>query len=106
MLSILADAVAADANISQTFILVGLSALFFYFILWRPDKKRRMKMKYLRDHLKKGDIVIAMGIRATVDEINDRTVILKQYDGSKIEMLRAAITEIESSIDIDSIKSD
>ena len=99
MLTILADSAAGEANISQTFILVGLSALFFYFILWRPDKKRRMKMKYLRDHLKKGDIVIAMGIRATVHELNDRTVILKQCDGSKMEMLRAAITEIEASID-------
>ena len=99
MISILADAAAGEANISQTFILVGLSALFFYFILWRPDKKRRAKMKYLRDHMKKGDVVIAMGIRATVDKINDRTVILKQCDGSKIEMLRAAITEIESSME-------
>ena len=99
MISILADAAAGEANISQTFILVGLSALFFYFILWRPDKKRRTKMKHLRDNMKKGDVVIAMGIRATVDKINDRTVILKQCDGSKMEMLRAAITEIESSLE-------
>lgn len=58
MLTILADSAAGEANISQTFILVGLSALFFYFILWRPDKKRRMKMKYLRDHLKKGILLL------------------------------------------------
>ena len=87
---------ATESNASQTLILVGLTALFFYFIIWRPDQKRRKRMKYLREHLKKGDTVIAMGIRATVDEVNDRTVILKQIDGSKIEMIKGAISEIES----------
>jgi len=96
MNAILADANSAgNGSISQTFIMVAIFALFSYFVLWRPDKKRREKMKKLRDSLRKGDKVIAMGIVATVFEIHDRTVILKQYDGSKIEMLKAAISEVD-----------
>ncbi len=96
MKAILADANSAgNGGISQTFIMVAIFALFSYFVLWRPDKKRREKMKKLRDSMKKGDKVIAMGIVATVYEIHDRTVILKQYDGSKIEMLKAAISEVD-----------
>lgn len=95
-MNVLAQA-AGDGNISQTFILIGITALFFYFIIWRPDHQRRKKMKYLRDHLKKGDTVIAMGIRATVDEIKDSTVILRQVDGSKVEMIKGAISQVEST---------
>ncbi|MCH9617855.1 MAG: hypothetical protein SP4CHLAM5_12070 [Chlamydiia bacterium] len=89
---------AAGATISQPIIMIAIFVLISYFVLWRPDKKRRAKMKKLRDSIKKGDVVIAMGIRATIDQVKDRTVILKQCDGSKMEMLKAAISEVESSM--------
>jgi len=92
-----AEGVARDQNMVQTLIMVGVAIVFFYFILWRPEQKRRKKLEALRKSLKRGDKVIAMGIRATVDDVKERTVILKQVDGSKIEMLTAAITEIEAA---------
>jgi preprotein translocase subunit YajC len=97
MTFILADA-STGATISQPIIMIAIFVLISYFVLWRPDKKKRAKMKKLRDTMKKGDVVIAMGIRATIDEVKDRTVILKQCDGSKMEMLKAAISEVESSM--------
>jgi len=95
----LADAAAPakGQDAYQTMIMVGIAVVFFYFILWRPEQKRRKKMESLRKSLKRGDKVIAMGIRATVDDVKERTVILKQVDGAKIEMLTAAITEVESA---------
>ncbi|MCH9811214.1 preprotein translocase subunit YajC [bacterium] len=94
----LADA-AASQNVSQPIIMIAIFVLISYFVLWRPDRKRRAKLQRLRENMKKGDVVIAMGIRATIDEVKDRTVILKQCDGSKMEMLKAAISEIEASTD-------
>ena len=88
--------VARDQNMMQTLVMVGVAIVFFYFILWRPEQKRRKKLEALRASLKRGDKVIAMGIRATVDDVKERTVILKQVDGSKIEMLTAAITDVET----------
>lgn len=95
----LAEAVtpSKEQGFYQTFIMIGLAVVFFYFILWRPEQKRRKKMETMRKGLKKGDKVIAMGIRATVDEVRENTVVLRQFDGAKIEMLIAAITEVESS---------
>lgn len=92
-----AETTPSDQNqgFFQALILVGIAIVFFYFILWRPEQKRRQKLESMRKNLKKGDRVIAMGIRATVDEVREKTVILKQIDGAKIEMLMAAITEVE-----------
>jgi preprotein translocase subunit YajC len=88
---------AAPGGIEPTLLMIGLAVVFFYFILWRPEQKRRKKMQSLRDSMKKGDRVTAMGIVGTVHEIKDKTVVLASVDGSKIEMLKGAISEIEAS---------
>lgn len=83
-----------DQGMWQTLMMVAVALIFFYFILWRPEQKRRKAMEEQRNSLKKGDKVTAMGIVGTVIKIEDNTVILKMYDGSKIQFLKAAINEI------------
>lgn len=78
----------------QTAVMIGIAILFFYVILWRPEQKRRKALEEQRNKLKKGDRVTAMGIIGTVDKVDKDSVILKMVDGSKIEMLAAAITEV------------
>jgi len=91
------DAPAKGNPLIQTLVMVLIAGFFFYFILWRPEKKRRKKMEEQRNSLKKGDRVTAMGIIGTVDKIEENTVILKMIDGAKIEILKAAITDVQSS---------
>ena len=88
---------AKEGGMYQSLIMIGVFILFSYFILYRPEQKRKKRLEALRKNLKKGDKVIAMGIRATVDEVRERTVILSNPDGSKVEMLSGAITEVETS---------
>lgn len=90
----LTEAPAASDSMWQTFILIGTAVLFFYFILYRPEQKRRKALEEQRSTLKKGDKVAAVGIIGTVSQILDNTVILRMVDGSKIEVLKAAITDI------------
>ncbi len=80
----------------QTLIMIGIAIVFFYFILWRPEQKRRKSMEQKRSAMKKGDKVTAMGIVGTIDRIKEQTVILKMVDGSKIEFVKAAITEVRA----------
>jgi preprotein translocase subunit YajC len=97
--SLLADeaaaAPAAGSNLTQTLMLLGFGVVFFYFLLWRPEKKRRKAMELQRSSLKKGDRVTAMGIIGSVVRIQDNTVILKMVDGSKIEVLKMAISDVQ-----------
>lgn len=89
------DLTSREYGLYQSMIMIGVAIIFFYFILWKPEQKRRRRLEMMRASLKKGDIVIAMGIRATVDEIKKKTVILRQIDGSKMEILPGVINEIE-----------
>ena len=86
---------SSGGGITQTLIMIGVALVFFYFILWRPEQKRRKSAEQLRASLKKGDKVTAMGIIGKVDRIQEQTVILKMIDGSKIEMLKGAITDVQ-----------
>ncbi len=83
-----------DQQLWQTVIMIAVAMLFFYFILWRPEQKRRKALEAQRDSMKKGDKVTAMGIIGIVLRIQEQTVILKMYDGSKIEVLKGAITDV------------
>ncbi len=90
---LLADAMR-DQNLWQTLMMLGVAVVFFYFILWRPEKKRRKAMETKRSSLKQGDQVTAMGIIGEVSKIEDNAVILSMVDGNKIKVLKAAITEV------------
>lgn len=95
-----------DQNMWQTMIMISIAFLFFYFLLIRPEQKRRKIMEDQRSALKKGDRVTAMGIIGTVLRIQEQSVILKMYDGSKIEVLKGAITEILPGTEEDAKKAE
>lgn len=88
-------AAAPQGNMMQTLMLLGFGVLFFYFLLWRPEQKRRKAAEKLRSSMKKGDRVTAMGIIGTVVRVQDKSVILKMVDGSKIEVLTAAVSDVQ-----------
>lgn len=90
------SAPSAQQSIMQTLVMVGIAALFFYVILWRPEQKRRKIMDEQRKSIKKGDRVTAMGIVGIVSKIDENTITLRNPDGSKIEVLKAAITDVQA----------
>ena len=83
-------------GLQQSILMIVLLVLFFYFILFRPEQKRRKKMQEIRNNMKKGDRVTAMGIVGTLETVKEKTVILKMFDGSKIEFLKMAISDVEA----------
>ncbi len=87
---------AQQGGMTQMVLMIGLALVFFYLILWRPEQKRRKAAEAMRSALKKGDKITAMAIVGTIDRITDHTVIIKTVD-SKIEVLKAAITDVQSA---------
>lgn len=89
------EAARSQSSFWQTLIMIAIAIVFFYFILWRPEQRRRKEMEKKRGAMKKGDKVTAMGIVGTIDKIKDQTVIVKMVDGSRIEFVKGAITEVK-----------
>lgn len=87
--------VTPDQGITQTLVMVGIALAFFYFILWRPEQKRRKALDTQRSAMKKGDRVICMGLVGTISKIKEDTVVIRSA-GSELEYLKAAISEVQA----------
>lgn len=75
------DLVKPEAPFTEAigpFILPVLMIAFVWFIMIRPENKRRKEMNKFREGLKKGDkVVTAGGIYAIVKEIKDTTLLVE-----------------------------
>jgi preprotein translocase subunit YajC len=96
-----ADGAAApkEGGLGQMLVIIGMAFVFFYFIMWRPEQKRRKLLEKQRTSMKIGDRVTAMGIIGTLSQIQETTVILKMVDGAKVEMLKSCITDVQSHVE-------
>ncbi len=95
-----APAAGRQQSMWQTVMMIGIALLFFYMILWRPEQKKRKKMQQQRSSMSKGDRITAMGIIGTLVRVEKDTVILKMIDGSKIEVLTAAISDVKPGSEV------
>lgn len=85
-----------EHGMMQTLIMLGIGIVFFYLILIRPEQQKHKALEEQRDSMQKGSRVTAMGIIGTVVRVQEETVIVKMYDGSKIEFLKGAISDVQS----------
>jgi preprotein translocase subunit YajC len=69
--------------------------LIFYFLLIRPQNKKRKETEAMISNLKKGDKIVTIGgIHGTVQHMKESTVLIKVDDNVKIEFLRSAISSV------------
>lgn len=82
------------------FLPIVLIILIFYFLLYRPMRKRQRNLEAMVASLKNGDKVITSGgIYGTISGIKDHTVMLKVADQSRIEVAKSAIAALQSPPD-------
>ena len=75
------------------FLPILLLVAIFYFMLYRPMRKRQKNHEEMIGSLKTGSKVITSGgVHGTVVAVKDNTVMLKVADQVKIEVTKSAIT--------------
>ena len=72
-----------------------LIILVFYFLILRPQQKRQKERQKLLDSVKKGDKVITSGgMHGVVEGLEDKTVLVKIADNTKVKIEKSAVTTI------------
>ena len=75
-----------------SYVMMGSVALIFYFLIYRPQKKRQKAKEELVKQVEKGDKVITShGIHGTVAQVEDTTVLLQVSDNTKIRIEKHAL---------------
>lgn len=87
-----ASSQGAYGNI-QLLMLVGIIAVFYFFMI-RPQAKKAKEAKKFQQGLQKGDkIVTIAGIHGTINKVNeDSTIEVQVSPGSYIRMEKSAIS--------------
>jgi len=67
----------------------------FYFLIIRPQNKKRKETEKMLSELKKGDKIVTIGgLYGTIQSVKETTVIIKVDDNVKLEFLRSAISSV------------
>jgi preprotein translocase subunit YajC len=93
-----ADAQIPSGGFGQglmSFLPFVLIIAIFYFLIIRPQNKKQKETQKMLEALKKGDKVVTIGgVYGTIQNVKEKTVVIKVDDDVKIEFLRSAISSV------------
>jgi len=93
-----AGAEGAAPNPIATFLPLIAVVVIFYFLIIRPQNKKRKETEKMISALKKGDKVVTIGgLHGIIQNVKDTTVIVKVDDNVRLEFLRSAVSTVISS---------
>jgi len=101
-----ADGAAGGGGLFTIISFVGI-ILIFYFLMIRPQNKKRKETEKMLAALKKGDKIVTIGgLYGTIQSVKETTVIIKADDNVKLEFLRSAVSSIvtQSAVKEDKIE--
>ena len=81
------------ASSAQFYILmIGMGAVFYFFMI-RPNQKKAKDQKKFLEEIKKGDYVVTIGgLHGRIAEIEDDTIVLEVERGARIKFNKSAIS--------------
>ena len=86
----------AGTGMGSTIMMIVLMIAIFYFLMIRPENKRKKQAEEMRNSLKKGDWLTPIGgVYGRVVGITDRTVVIEtSEDRVRVEFLKSAIGQV------------
>ena len=87
------QAAAGGSQMGFWLMIILLFGVMYFFMI-RPQRKQQKELEAFRSSLKKGDKVVTTGgIYGTVDEITDRTVLIKVDGDVKLRVDKNSIVK-------------
>ena len=80
----------------EQIIMIVLMVAIFYFLLIRPENKRKKAADQMRSALKKGDKIVTIGgIMGTIVRVTEESIVIEtSEDRVRIEFLKSAIGSV------------
>ena len=79
----------------MSFLPFVLIIAIFYFLIIRPQNKKQKETQRMLESLKKGDKVVTIGgVYGVIQDVKEKTVIVKVDDNTKLEFLRSAVSGV------------
>ncbi len=78
-----------------TSMLIMLVAIFaiFYFLMIRPESKRRKERQSMIDSLTRGDKIVTIGgLHGEVQDVHDDKIVIRIAEDLKVEVAKTAIS--------------
>ena len=100
MVNFLTDtAVTAGAGLGSSIFMIVAMLAVFYFMLIRPENKRKKEAEELRASVKTGDKITTIGgiVGTVVNVKEDRIVIESGADQGRLELMKWAISTNETA---------
>jgi len=94
MINFLTETVSATAGLGSTVIMMVVMLGVFYFMLIRPENKRKKEAEQMRSAVKKGDEIVTIGgIVGTVVDVKEKNIVIESgADQVRIEFEKWAIS--------------
>jgi preprotein translocase subunit YajC len=90
-----ADGAATGGSLVSTLLTFIPIIAIFYFLIIRPQNKKRKETEKMLSAIKKGDKIVTIGgLHGTIQSVKETTVIIKADDNVKLEFLRSAISNV------------
>ena len=89
----------ASTGMGSTLVMMVLMIAIFYFMLIRPENKRKKEAEEMRGAVKKGDKIVTIGgiVGTVVDVKESRIVIETSADQVRMELEKWAISSNETA---------
>ena len=82
-------------NLVSTILMMGAVFAVFYFLIIRPQRKKQKDAKKMLESLKKGDKVVTIGgIRGVIQNVKEKTIVVKVDENTKIEFSKDAVSGV------------
>src|SRR5690348_9447590 len=79
----------------STVVMFGSIILIFYFMIYRPQRKRQKEREALISKMDKGDkVILAGGMHGTISAIEDTTLLIQVSDNTKIRFEKSSVNSV------------
>jgi preprotein translocase subunit YajC len=82
-------------SIVSTLIMFGSIIFIFYFMIYRPQRKRAKEREALITQMTKGDkVILSGGMHGKIDAIEDNAILVQVAENTKIRFEKSAVNQV------------